>query len=1660
MATPATTTVKKSPAMRALTARLKGIQLSFNDIWQFVQKFKESNTITEVQIRLGKLDELWEAFSGTLVEIFSHDDYDAEGNAFEKERMEFSDRYYEAKSFLMDKTRELQASQVLEQSSSAGDSSMRNGTDHVRLPQIQLQTFNGNIDEWLSFRDLFSSLIHWKEYLPEVEKFHYLKGCLQGEPKSLIDPLQITKANYQVAWDLLLKRYNNSKLLKKRQVISLFKLPMLSKESAMELNALVEGFERIIQTLDQVVQLADFKDLLLVNILTVRLDPVTRRGGGDVGITFCSNSAAPTAAKTMSVDEQGNLQFISSVWRTLSSLLVEPPSLPMAGRMAKDCQSKYSCRNCKSRHHTLVCFKPERNRDAKVSAASRADKPAMQNESSQVANLAATNVFVLGAEHQYSAKVLLATAVVIIEDDNRWIGSESNFVTERLSQRLKVTVNLPTSNINTERWEIPNGVQLADPTFFESKAVDLVLGIEAFFDFFETGRRISLGQHMPTLSESVFGWVACGGHTHQTQSLQIKCNLSAVDSLDKLITRFWSCEEIESGKALSLEEKRCEELFSQTVKRNPDGRYTVSLPKDEAILSRLGESRDIAFRRLQGTERRLARDESLHEQYTNFMQEYLQLGHMRKVEEAEVETIKRCYLPHHPVVKESSTTTKVRVVFDASCKTTSGESLNDLLLVGPVIQEDLRSIILRSRTKQIMLVSDVEKMFRKIKVCQEDRPLQCILWRSSPIHDIDTYELNTVTYGTKPAPFLATRTLKQLAVDEEDNFPFAARAIMEDTYMDDVITGSDDPESARTLRVQLNSMTKKGGFRLRKWVSNCSDALSGIPKEELAIQSSEKINLDPDPSIETLGLTWMPVTDTLKFQFKIPILNPSVPLTKRKILSVIATLFDPLGLLGAAITSAKIYMQLLWTLRDENGQRLNWDQSLPSTVGEVWIKYHQRLSLLNTIRIERCVVIPKAVSIQFHCFSDASKKAYGACLYVKSWNSNGEVWVRLLTSKSRVAPLQVQTIPRLELCGARLAAQLFEKVSRSIKFTAPVYFWTDSTCVLRWIRATPATWTTYVSNRVATIQSLTEISQWNHVPGIHNPADLISRGIAPEDIVHNRFWWQGPQWLAKEKDEWPRFPETSLAAEEEAEEKRRTVYAGTVSSITEFNNAYLTRFSSYTDLIRRTAYWLRLKRLLRTKKKKDASFLSTKELKEAETALISLVQQEVFAEERKALMKKEAVSIRSPLRWFNPYLSENQVIRLGGRLKHALESENVKHPVVLPASHYFTRLLLRYYHERLLHAGPQLLLSVVRLKFWPLGGRSVVRHIIHRCMTCYRTKPTTVQQMMGDLPTARVTVSRPFLRTGVDYFGPIYVRPAPRRPVVKAYVAIFVCMCTKAVHLELVTDLSTDKFLQALRRFVSRRGRCAEMFSDNGTNFVGARNKLQDFLKLLRNSKHHDIVSKELAEEGIQWHFNPPSAPHFGGLWEAAVRSAKTHLLKVVGENPVSPEDMTTLLPQVEACLNSCPLTPMFDDPNDLQPSTPAHFLVGESLQALPEPNLEDLPTNRLNHWQLMQRKLQDFWRRWRREFLCQLQGRTKRWKPAVTIGIGQLVLIQDDNQPPMRWKMGRIIQVHPGGDGTVRVVTLKTASGTLMRPVEKICILPIADNTELQDATADSHQS
>lgn len=816
----------------------------------------------------------------------------------------------------------------------------------------------------------------------------------------------------------------------------------------------------------------------------------------------------------------------------------------------------------------------------------------------------------------------------------------------------------------------------------------------------------------------------------------------------------------------------------------------------------------------------------------------------------------------------------------------------------------------------------------------------------------------------------------------------------------------------------------------------------------------DTIDLDRDQTIKTLGLHWEPANDHLKYKIDLPI-QKGVKLTKRQVLSYIAQLFDPLGLVGPVILKAKVFMQMLWTLLDKNGKRWLWDQELPERCRHDWLHFHSQLPLLNRLRIDRFALLPNVVEVELGLFSDASEVGYGSVAYLRTVDKDKNIKVTLLTSRSRVAPLKKRCISRLELCGCELSAELYEQIYHALQIPLTPIFWTDSTTVLAWLRAPPSTWTSFVAHRVAKIQLITEGFSWFHIAGCHNPADIISRGCYPADLLDLETWWSSVEWYRLSKDNWP--VQVADADEEEVNKERRKtpVVVSSATVAPSFIDAYIAKFSNFQSMIRITACWLRFfKNRCLPEGEQTRGWLTTDELRNAEYALIRRVQLQCFSTDWKQLQGGHQVSSSSRLRWFNPMIApDDNVIRIGGRLGQAAQSENFKHPVILPGSHPFTTLLLRYYHGWLLHAAPQLLINTIRLRYWILGGRNAARQVVHKCVDCARAKPKRIEQFMSELPAARVTESRPFSVTGIDFWGPIYLQPRHRKAApTKAYVAVFVCFSTKAVHLELVADLTTAKFLQAFRRFVSRRGLCSHVYTDNGKNFVGAANELG---RLIRSSEWKARMAKECTAEGITWHFNPPKGSHFGGLWEAAINSAQKHFFRVLGTRLLGFDDMETLLAQIECCLNSRPLTPLSDDPSDTEALTPGHFLVHSALKSVPDVNLESIQYNRLTKWQQTQKMVQDIWKRWQREYLATLQARTKWIKPAVKIEKDRLVVILDENLPPTRWPTGRIHELHPGKDGVVRVVTLQTANGFVTRPVSKLCFLPVA--TSESDGFVDS---
>ncbi|XP_011304741.1 uncharacterized protein [Fopius arisanus] len=1007
------------------------------------------------------------------------------------------------------------------------------------------------------------------------------------------------------------------------------------------------------------------------------------------------------------------------------------------------------------------------------------------------------------------------------------------------------------------------------------------------------------------------------------------------------------------------------------------------------------------------------------------MEEYISLGHMTLCDETE----DGYYLPHHAVIKESSATTKVRVVFDASAKTSTGILLNDTLLVGPTIQNTIFEQILRFRTHHYVSTADIEKMYRQILIPPEDRQFQKVLW----IHQgkLRTFQLNTVTFGTAAAPFLAVRTMQQLARDEAHDFPRASKLLLRDFYVDDFVSGGKSLAELLSIRDEMIALLSRGGFVIRQWASNHSSVLDSIDKRFFDLDCLIK----NDPIQKTLGIIWDAENDLL--QYTSNRVDPSTVATKRTLLSQLSKIFDPLGLLGPISLFAKVLIQECWKAK------ITWDESLPQDIHTKWSHLAHQLPKLQDVSFPRQIFILNPSRLEIHRFCDASIHGYGACLYAKSHNSQGDVSIRLICSKSRVAPLSGVTIPRLELCAATILKKLY--LETKSQFGSPidqVYFWSDSTIVLCWLKKALHLLRTFESNRVADLQTLGDQVIWRHVRSEDNPADALSRGQLPFDFTQNSLWTSGPPWLTLSHSQWPQLIIPST-----------TQVPGLKKSICLLTNAspepIYAHFSNFERCARVVAYILRWKNTTAPRIRP----LSVEEIHEAEDRIIMIVQQERFSMELQRLSKQQSLENSAqyykkgtPFDRLHPFIDNKGILRVGGRLKKSELSYNQKHAILLPTKHPVTDMIIRQVHQSNLHAGIQSTLHASRTKFWILNGKDQIRKVIHRCVVCIRQRPKLIHAQMADLPEARVKEAPAFSRTGVDFFGPILIKEKKdrNRSFLKAYGCVFVCMVSKAVHIELVTALSSEGFLSAFRRFVSRRGVPDDVYSDNGTNFVGANRELNDLYELISSQEFKENISNHALSRRIKWHFNPPLSPHFGGIWEAAVKSFNHHLKRVLKDHKLTYEQLNTLLIEIETILNSRPLCTLSADPNDPLAITPAHLLIGGSFNALPEKSLLPVADNRLSTFHFITKARQDFWKTWNKEYLHELQVRHKWQDSTAELKVGSVVILMDDLSICTRWPLGVITEIFPGSDGIARVASIKTASGIYKRNITRLCLLPI----------------
>lgn len=814
-----------------------------------------------------------------------------------------------------------------------------------------------------------------------------------------------------------------------------------------------------------------------------------------------------------------------------------------------------------------------------------------------------------------------------------------------------VTEDLPTRTIQYHDWPHIRGLELADPEFYRAAPIDLLVGSDIKGDIVMPEIRKGKSNE-PIAQRTSFGWIILGRSLDASPKATVEenptvCAHTSVDNLETLVKQFYAIETVPADCEYKPEDKWCQEFFERTTTRQPNGKYLVRLPFKTLFDPNMtiGKSKQMALNRLHSLERKLASHPDLKEQYVKAISEYFTLDQIVPVSTNELQHIKFkergepyltcCTLAHFPIIKVDNLTTKCRPVFDASVKTSTGRSLNDILCTGPRLQADLPAVLLNWRMHRYVITSDIEKMYRCIDMNEEDAEYQRILWRNQ--HDqIQEYKLTTVTFGTACAPYVAIATTHKIADDERERYPLAVNVLKKEVYIDDVYSGGDSIQQVCEIRDHTKDALLSAGMKLHKWASNSPELLNSIPLDQQS--SATALDLNSKETLKTLGMRWQPKSDAFQFKLNFDIDPDITSATKRTVLSTIAKLFDPMGLINPVIVIAKIFVKKLWSFN------LGWDEPISNDLLNEWKQILISLPDLAQIHVPRWLHFsPKSTQhIEIHAFCDGSTQAYGSNIYLRVINNNNDIHTNIITGKTKVTPKTSLCIPRIELCAAVMGVKLVKWVLEHLRtqnIPCKVYYWTDATIVLSWIRGDINRWPVFVANRIGFIHTESNFSQWHHISTHENPADHSSRGLTPTQLVQSNLYWHGPKWLSEPESNWPVSDWTFL----EQTNAEQTVNM----AIQAEQEAYVLfyRYSSFVKLLRVTACLIRFRNNCCTSQSsRQYGPLTVDELNNALFKLIRIVQRECFSKELKSLKRQEAVHSKSVLVSITPFLDEHQIM--------------------------------------------------------------------------------------------------------------------------------------------------------------------------------------------------------------------------------------------------------------------------------------------------------------------------------------------------------------------------------------------------------------------------------
>ncbi|XP_043069570.2 uncharacterized protein [Drosophila bipectinata] len=1024
-------------------------------------------------------------------------------------------------------------------------------------------------------------------------------------------------------------------------------------------------------------------------------------------------------------------------------------------------------------------------------------------------------------------------------------------------------------------------------------------------------RKIREGKwNEPIASKCMLGRSIQGSANPQRSIFMHHCDCDWQELHDDIKEHF-NLDALVPRKLHSAEDELAVKILESTC-QNKSGKYEVGLPWRGGI-DKLPESRSNALKRLTCMRKKISQEPDQYEKIDAQIRNLLDKGYAVKLSEEETsrEKSRTWYRPLFKALNPNQPK-KIGLAWDAAAKT-HGFALNDYLLRGPDCLNPLIDVLLAFRVNKIAICGDIAEMFHRINIREEDMHAQRFLWYDKGSDKVDTYVMRAMTFGISCAPFIAHFVRDKNAETHQEEFPLALNAIQRAHYVDDFIDSMRNEQEAIQITREVIEVHRRGGFEIRNWSSNSEEVLESL-QDNGNVGTQKPVDFCATEKI--LSMFWDPHNDMFKFickfaRLKRDVLAENVVPTKREVLQVLMSIFDPLGFLSCQTIGLKILLQCIWR------QKIEWDQELPEKILEEWHQWKTILQDIRTFEVPRCFSPPTSEPCQIglHTFVDASEQAYSAVCYLRV-ATDDRVGVSLVMAKSKVAPLKPLSIPYMELQAAVMGARLAQNVmsTRNQRIDNATY-WSDSKTVLQWLTMDPRNFHQFVMHRVAEILETTLVEQWRWIPLKLNVADGATKVTGQ---TQKETWITGPEFLKTDASHWPISKKQESI--NDTSEIRKHVMTTHSKSVIMFNAH---DFSNWRRLYRAGALVLLFIDRLRAKcAGRDMPATTTMaHVGKAKMLLYKQSQSIAFAAELKMLSAGTALLKGSRLAGLNAYLDNDGVLRTRGRLNAVDIAEDA---IILAHGCRITNLIVRSFHEKYHHLAHETVINDIKNSFYISRLRVLHKSVRNTCQQCKIDRAVPRPPQMAPIPRARVgSFERPFTYTGVDYFGPLLVNVGRRKE--KRWVALFTCLTLRAVHFEIAYSLDTSSCIMCLANFMDLRGTPREIFSDNGTNFRATEKAVREELKKIE----HDKITIKF--DGIKWRFNPPGAPHMGGAWERLVRTTKRILKNICPSYSFNDEGLRNALMEAQFIINSRPLTFVSLDSEDDAALTPNHLLLGSA---------------------------------------------------------------------------------------------------------------------------------